>query len=104
MLQYWSQYVSSTNHIHCIAGMHDNCDEAIVDNPFTQEQEEHFQRRYREGFDLSIDPDYNRWLKANHPESGLLGDYAGAHSSSVASDTAHTSDLLGARQSKRFVT
>jgi len=55
-----------------------------VDNLFTQEQEEHFQRSYREGFDLSIDPDYKWWLKANHPKSGLLGDYAGAHSSSMS--------------------
>jgi len=84
--------------------VHDNYDEAIVDNPFTQEQEEHFQRRYREGFDLYIDPDYNQWLKANHPESGLLGDYAGARSSSMTRDTAHTSDQEQGNQKICYLT
>ena len=74
----------------------DNCDDAsetILDNPFTVEQEEHFQRRYREGFDLSIDPDYIQWLKANHPESSLLDGQAGAaHSSNITCDTTQTSE------------
>ena len=27
-----------------------------------------FQRRYDEGYDLYIDADYIRWMRANHPE------------------------------------
>ena len=73
-----------------------NCDDAsevILDHPFTLEQEECLQRRYREGFDLTIDLDYIQWLKANHPESGLLDGQTGvAHSSNRTCDTTHTSD------------
>ena len=39
---------------------------------FSAEQEEHFQRRYAEGYNLLIDPDYVECMKLNHPESDLL--------------------------------
>ena len=53
---------------------HNDASETILDNSFTVEQEECFLRQYRKDFDLSIDPDYMQWLKANHPESSLLDD------------------------------
>ena len=33
------------------------------------EQEDLFRKRFDEGYDLCIDPDYNAQLKLNHPES-----------------------------------
>jgi len=42
---------------------------------FSAEQEVHFERRYNEGFNLLIDPDYLEWLKLNHPEAELLTDH-----------------------------
>jgi len=45
---------------------------------FTAEQEEHFQRRSEEGFNLLTDPDYLEWLRINHSESELLTDYTPA--------------------------
>ena len=35
---------------------------------FDTEQEELFQRRFDEGYNLRTDPDYNRWLEINYPE------------------------------------
>ena len=36
-------------------------------NDFTDEQYALFQRRFSEGFDLDVDPDYVRWLEIHHP-------------------------------------
>ncbi len=50
------------------------------DNSFTAEQEELFKKRYEEGYDLFIDPDYVRWIKLHYPDfhlptdSGLICD------------------------------
>ena len=55
-----------------IAGVNDGFDDAgdsSDTNMFTSKQEELFQRRYREGFNLLIDADHVWWLKA---ESSLL--------------------------------
>ena len=38
---------------------------------FTVEQEQLFQKRYDEGYNLTIDPDYVCWLRFHHPESCL---------------------------------
>ena len=38
-------------------------------NDLTNEQCALFQRRFSEGYDLGIDPDYLRWLKIHHPEA-----------------------------------
>ena len=46
---------------------------ATEDDPpeFTTEQQQLFQRRYEEGYNLTIDPEYVKWLKFHHPESCL---------------------------------
>ena len=36
---------------------------------FTPEQEQRFQRRFEEGFDVFTDSEYIQWLRINHPES-----------------------------------
>jgi len=49
--------------------------EAVVrsDQPtFTLEQEQKYQRRYEEGFDLP-DKQYEAWLKINHPTHTTAG-------------------------------
>ena len=38
-------------------------------NDFTDEQSALFQKRFSEGYDLDIDPDYLQWLKTHHPEA-----------------------------------
>ena len=35
---------------------------------FTQREEEHFQQRFEEGYDLSNDPKYISWLHIHHPD------------------------------------
>ena len=35
---------------------------------FSPDQEQLFARWFEEGYDLSTDPTYNRWIKENHPE------------------------------------
>ena len=69
---------------------------------FSAEQEEHFQRRYTEGYNLLIDPDYVEWLKLNHPESDLLAnssvtDYPGLNDQDELTDLRATlqSDASG---------
>ena len=42
--------------------------DAESDEIFSTEQIQLFTRRFDEGYNLSIDPAYNRWLKKNHPE------------------------------------
>ena len=39
----------------------------IGSDVLSREQEELFKRRYEEGYNLSIDPAYNLWLKKNYP-------------------------------------
>lgn len=34
---------------------------------FTEEEEELFQRRYENGYDLKHDEHYNEWISLNHP-------------------------------------
>ena len=41
---------------------------------FTDEQEQLYQKRYDEGYNLTVDSEYLRWLKFHHPESSLLCD------------------------------
>ena len=36
---------------------------------FTAEQQQLFKRRFEEGYNIFIDPDYVRWLRLHHPES-----------------------------------
>ena len=36
---------------------------------FSVEQEELFQKRFNEGYNLYIDPNYVEWLAINHPEA-----------------------------------
>ena len=43
---------------------------------FDSEQEELFQRRFDEGYNLRTDPDYNRWLEINHPEVSPLSGHS----------------------------
>ena len=43
----------------------------MVHQNFTVEQELLFQKRYDEGYNLAIDPDYVCWLRFHHPESCL---------------------------------
>ena len=51
--------------------------ENLVDNAvFNSEQEELFQKRFEEGYNLCIDPHYNHWLEINHPEISLLNEEA----------------------------
>ncbi len=38
---------------------------------FTAEEISHFQRRFEEGYNLSIDPRYNQWLCMYHPDTDL---------------------------------
>ena len=38
-----------------------------VEKPFTDEEDLRFQIHYQNGYDLTIDKQYNRWLKMNHP-------------------------------------
>ena len=42
-------------------------DNGEVEKPFTDEEELRFQIRYENGYDLTIDKRYNRWLQMNHP-------------------------------------
>ena len=44
-------------------------DESGYSKTFSSEQEELFKKRFEEGYDLCIDPEYNAWLKIHHPES-----------------------------------
>jgi len=69
---------------------------------FSAEQEEYFQWRYAEGYNLLIDPDYVEWLKLNHPESDLLANssvtvYPGLNDRDEFTDQSATlqSDALG---------
>ena len=41
---------------------------------FTDEQEQLYQKRYDEGYNLTVDCEYLRWLKFHHPESSLFSD------------------------------
>ena len=38
-------------------------------NLFTDEQVEHYQHRYEEGYNIYVDLDYVRWLELHHTES-----------------------------------
>ena len=40
-----------------------------LSRPFTELEEELFQTRYENGYDLFIDPNYVSWLQLHHPES-----------------------------------
>ena len=40
-----------------------------ISRPFTELEEELFQTRFENGYDLFIDPNYISWLQLNHPES-----------------------------------
>ena len=42
---------------------------------FTREQEQKYQRRYEEGFDLP-DEDSEAWLKLNHPGHTTTGNFS----------------------------
>lgn len=37
---------------------------------FTADQLKKFQKRFKEGYNLTADPVYNMWLKKYHPENG----------------------------------
>ena len=57
---------------------------------FSIEQEESFQKRFDEGYNLYIDPNYVEWLAVNHPEAlpddcptNSYGDSVVAHFSHV---------------------
>jgi len=39
-----------------------------IDKPFTDKEKQCFQIRYENGYDLTTDKRYNRWLRINHPE------------------------------------
>ena len=61
---------------------------------FSVEQEELFQRRFNEGYNLFIDPNYVGWLTINHPEAlpdsaptNNYGDSLIAHFSDVTPET-----------------
>ena len=41
----------------------------VLSRPFTELEEELFQTRYENGYDLFIDPNYVSWLQLHHPES-----------------------------------
>ena len=41
----------------------------VLSRPFTELEEELFQTRYKNGYDLFIDPNYVSWLQLHHPES-----------------------------------
>ena len=58
-------------------GVENDVDDTFVDDAndsFTPEQEELFRKRYQEGYNLLIDPDYIRWIRIHHPESPLQTD------------------------------
>ena len=40
--------------------------------PFTVAENELFEKRYTEGYDLTIDHRYNKWLQAHHPDATFL--------------------------------
>ena len=42
------------------------------ESPFTVAENELFEQRYTEGYDLTIDPRYNKWLQAHHPDATIL--------------------------------
>ena len=42
--------------------------EVEEDKDFSPEEESLYNRRFEEGYNLSIDPKYNRWLRKKHPE------------------------------------
>ena len=41
---------------------------------FTDEQEQLYQKRYDEGYNLTVDSEYLQWLKSHHPDSSLISD------------------------------
>ena len=44
------------------------------ENPlFSPEKEALFRKRYREGYDI-VNPEYNAWLRINHPEVSSVND------------------------------
>ena len=46
---------------------------AVVKKPrFTEEEEQLFERRYKEGYDITDDPRYNMWLECYYPDSITL--------------------------------
>ena len=63
------------------------------------QQEELFQRRFDEGYDLRTGPDYNRWLEINHPEVSPLSGHSLNQEASlsvlqpVSTDTNETTKL-----------
>ena len=64
--------------VHCSAclihsvnlTLHYSVDEQ--ESPFTVAENELFEQRYTEGYDLTIDPKYNKWLQAHHPDATIL--------------------------------
>ena len=42
------------------------------ESPFTVAENELFEQLYIEGYDLTIDPRYNKWLQAHHPDAAIL--------------------------------
>ena len=42
---------------------------SLISRPFSELEEELFQTRYENGYDLFIDPNYVSWLQLHHPES-----------------------------------
>ena len=57
---------------------------------FTDEQEQLYQKRYDEGYNLTVDSEYLRWLKFHHAESSLLCDSPPASGNSGGRSTTVT--------------
>ena len=84
-------------------GSDDDGDDDGGGKDFTDEQCALFQRRFIEGYDLDIDPDYLRWLKVYHPEAiatpsdsgGAVGGKTAATGGAVGGGTVSTGGALG---------
>ena len=65
-------------------------DESGNSKIFSSEQEELFKKRFEEGYDLCIAPEYNAWLKMYHPDSLV---HETLSSGSVVADYLHVAPL-----------
>ena len=60
---------------------------------FTDEQEQLYQKRYVEGYNLTVDSEYLRWLKFHYPESSLLCGFLSESNEEEMSLSAYFSDI-----------
>ena len=71
---WWRKFLARQKDLSLIEG--DNTSTTTASKPpeFTDEQEQLYQKRYDEGYNLTVDSEYLQWLKLHHPESSLVSD------------------------------